>query len=193
MGRPSAYTIDGERVPSVTDVLKIAGLTDFSRVPEDALETARERGQDVHAWLELHDQDPRLVPGDLDVQGYLEAWKKFKAERKFSIKAIEEPVLNSAYRYGGTPDRIGRIGQLQVVVEIKVVAKIHPATRLQLMGYALCLDKQAERIAVQLREDGTYRPHAYRDWGEDRADFLSAARVAQFQLRHGLAELREAA
>ena len=191
MGRPQIYTVEEERVPSVTDVLRIAGLTDFSRVPEDTLAEARERGKDVHYWLELYDQDARLVPGDLEIQGYIEAWAKFKKTSGFDVEKVEEPVLNSTYRYGGTPDRIGRAASKVVVAEIKCVAQVVPATRLQLIGYALCLSGQAERVAVQLKPNGTYRPHVYKNWQEDRADWISALRIAHFKLRHKLAGLGE--
>ena len=40
----SRYVIDGERWPSVTEILTLAALTDYSMVPPDALEYARVRG-----------------------------------------------------------------------------------------------------------------------------------------------------
>ena len=51
----SGYVVNGVRLPSVTEVLSIAGLTDFSGVPPGVLEKARVRGTQVHEITEWID------------------------------------------------------------------------------------------------------------------------------------------
>lgn len=183
---PSKYVIDGVRVPSVTEVLHINGLDDWSMVDPVVLEAARQRGQAVHEWTELLDQG-FLTPEDRPdepIAGYVEAYIRFKNETGFSVEQVEQVVLNETYRYAGMLDRTGKLNGKRALLDLKAVRSVTPATALQTAGYGECLEEHHERYALQLRPDGTYRLTHYADRG-DRHDFLSAVRLAWWRLNHG--------
>lgn len=175
-----SYFLDGVRIPSVTEVLQGAGLTDFSAVPAAVLKAACAFGKAVHLACEFHDRgvldedalDPALKP-------YLEGWKKFKQFCDFAPNEIEQPIYSSTYRFAGTPDRVGLLCGGFAIVDIKSGAD-NPATAIQLAGYALIVNdvikKPIIRIAVLLDRDGKYRIKEYRD-KMDKDTFLAALSV----------------
>jgi hypothetical protein len=181
----SAYRIDGERVPSVTKILELAGLVDLSMIPPDALEHARRRGHEVHEWLELLDQG--FIGSDYEpddwIRGYVEAYVRFKEDSGFAPELIEQIVKNPLYRYVGTLDRTGKLYGRRVLVDLKAVAQVRPETALQTMGYAMCLEEPHERFSLQLRPDGSYRLHRYTNRA-DHHDWLAAVRIAHWRLRN---------
>lgn len=192
----SAYVVDGVRWPSVTEVLELAGLVDFSRVDADVLERARARGSAFHEWadsidfglLEGEPAPPYIAP-------YVAAYERFKSETGFKVEAAEQVVRNPLHRYVGTLDRRGTFLRSvglsgPAVVELKTTAVLYPWTRLQLCGYADCEPQRPHRVAVQLRPDGTYRLEHYKDRG-DFHDWGAAVRIAHYRLAHGLARIQE--
>lgn len=155
------YRFNGNVVPGVTSIL--SPLTDFSRVPPHVLEAASNFGKAVHLACELDDLhmldedqlDPALVP-------YLKAWRKFSADYEVQWEQIEEPVYHATLRYAGTPDRFGLVKARPAVVDIKSTAELYPSVGPQLSAYAHALTHPyADRIAVQLKADGTYVAKTY--------------------------------
>lgn len=189
MRNTARYVVDGWRVPSVTEALGLVGLYDFSHVPQDRLEHARVRGQDVHDWLALEDEG--FVDGDEppeEILGYVQAYLLFKAESGFDPVLVERIVVNPTYRYAGTLDRTGYLNGRLALLDLKAVAKVGPAASLQTKAYALCLDEHHDRYALQLKPDGTYRLHSYplkgRTESVDRDDWYAALRMAQWKLTY---------
>lgn len=187
----SRYRVGGTRVPSVTEVLAISGLVDLSAIPFDTLERARQRGSDVHEWLEgidlglIDDEKP-----DDRIAGYVEAYRRFRVETGFVPDLIEHPVVNEAHRYAGTLDRTGTLNGKRTIVDFKATAAVEAHVGVQLAGYALALREPHERVALQLFPDSHYRMHHFRS-REDGHDFLAAVRVTHYRLRHGLAALED--
>ena len=168
------YFVDGKPMPSVSSIL--SPLVDFSRVPPETLEYARQRGTAVHKATELHDLgtlDEESV--DEAVRPYLEAWKRFRKETGFVPRLIESRVHHADYGYCGTIDRQGYMTKLagspEAVIDIKTPVQLGPVVGIQLAAYQEALRSegiQADlRFAVQLRSDGQYRLTAY----TDKADF----------------------
>lgn len=88
-----AYFLDGERVPSVTQILQRAGLIDFSKIPAAILNAARDRGAAVHAAVHFYNE------GDLDAAfadefpayaPYVEAWVRFLDESGFEFATADD-------------------------------------------------------------------------------------------------------
>lgn len=183
------YTVGGERIPSVTQVLDM--LTDLDTIPRAKLKYAAERGDAVHFACELHDQgdldwstlDDELVP-------YVEGWIKFLRQTGFQHDKIEHRMFHPAMRFAGTLDRTGILYDKPTVLDIKAVVKTYPTTGPQVAAYEALLKatepdgpKSYERYAVQLCKDGTYRLHHY----EDRADysvFVSALTLWKWAARN---------
>jgi hypothetical protein len=157
------YRFNGNVVPGVTSIL--APLTDFSRVPPAVLEAASQFGKAVHRACELDDLgeldedqlDAALVP-------YLTAWRKFSADYAVEWEQIEQQTFHTTMRYAGTPDRFGKVRGQLTVVDIKSTAELYPTVGPQLSAYAHALKHPyADRLAVQLKADGTYVAKPYTD------------------------------
>lgn len=120
----------GNGLESVTGILKAEGFIDTSFYDD----WSRDRGSMVHLATAYDDRneldeeslDPVILP-------YLEAWRKFRKESGFVPESIEPPMMSTAYRYAGTPDRIGE------------------------------LPGRIKRAAVELHDDGTYKFIPYTD------------------------------
>lgn len=162
------YRFGGQVVPGVTGILK--PLTDYDSVPANVLHAASEFGKAVHMACELDDLgelnesalDPALAP-------YLAGWRKFSADHQVQWQLIEKPVFHSLLRYAGTPDRIGLVNGIGTVVDIKSTAQLYPSVGPQLAAYQKASDtepnkpKAVQRMAVRLKDDGTYEAKTYTD------------------------------
>lgn len=186
---PDLYRVDGERVPSVTEVLEIAGVCSLPDVPSSLLEHKRRIGSEVHQWLEMIDRG-MIESTDCDdgVVPYVAAYEKFLKEAGWQIIACEQAVVNETYRYAGTLDRVlGASKGRRALVDIKT-GEAAPWVGLQTAGYELCLKEPHYRYALHLRADRTYRLIQYSD-PADKHDFLACVRVAHYRLRHGEASI----
>ena len=194
MGRDvSRYVVDGVRVPSVTEVLHLAGFSDFAAIPHDVLEHARIRGQEVHQWIELLEYGEDVAPSEPEVIGRVEAYQAFRDAEVFKLQGSEVPMVHRLHRYAGTIDLLGEVNGALSVIDIKPPWDFQPAWPLQLAGYADLVRLETgkawvQRFVLQLRGDGTYRLTPCTD-REDHHDFLAALRCLHFKLRKGLCAL----
>jgi hypothetical protein len=184
------YRTEGKVVGSVTQIL--SPLVDFSMVPKDILERAKQLGTAVHKLTELYDLD------DLDEEGlsdellpFLTAWRKFRAETGFVPELIEQRFHHPALRFAGTLDRTGLIGGRRSVIDIKKMLTLGPVVGVQLAAYAeLCRvngHEVLDRYGLGLRKDGTYRLVPFKD-KSDWPTFLSLLTLRNYKDKHGLAE-----
>lgn len=157
------YFIDGEEVPSVTRILKLAGLAtaDARWYTDDA----RERGTLVHAVTELVDAgrwtDAHAALGPDDIAaGRIDAYRKFLAEQDVEILASEQQVYCAQFKYAGTFDRVLRLRRTGAVYLVDFKPNPAPWHGTQLAGYGriLGIDKRA---ALYLRPNGRYKFQPY--------------------------------
>lgn len=177
------YRFDGARSWSVTQYLHMAGIID----PRWYTEEARERGEKVHLITELNDQgtldmntvDPRLA-------GYLWAWQTFKEEALFDPILVEPLFGNPVYRYVGKPDRLGKVRGIDLWLPDIKTGKPEPWAGLQTAGYRACIpcDDAIQRMAVQLKDDGSYKIFTYND-PLDADVFLAAVSVVNWRIAKG--------
>lgn len=185
------YHYQGERVPSVTQVLDV--IDETWRVDPLVLQRAAERGVAVHRATELDDMgdldiddlDPVLVP-------YLEAWRRFRVDLGFTVLHSESRVWHDGMRYAGTLDRVGTFsaggrkrGALQLL-DIKS-GTAWPSHGPQTAAYTeafqrLTREKIADRWCVYLRPDGQYRLERQEHPG-DWATFIACLSIRQFRAR----------
>ena len=161
------YTLDGEVLPSVTQIISPLTALFYGGVDEDLLAARSELGRAVHADTWTDDQ------GELDdadvhplVRPYLEAWRRFRRESGCTIAMGEHPLYHPALRYAGTCDRVLRWNNEGALVDIKTVARVVPTVHVQVAGGYESLLAAAghdfnirRRGALQLRADGSYRWH----------------------------------
>ncbi len=181
------YTQGGVKLPSVTTIIRAAGLMpDFYG---SGNETAMLRGTLVHRVCEFHDE------GDLDessvdpaLAGYLEAWKKFRADTGFKPEKIEWRNAHPIYRYAGMVDRTGLFGGLRSIIDIKTGA-FDPWMGVQTAAYEGLFAPYGpvgvnRRLGVHLTAEGKYSVRRF----EERSDwpiFLSALGLYNWRKSHG--------
>lgn len=187
-----AYTLGGQRLPSVTQVL--APLYDFSRVRDDVLEAKRALGQAVHLACQLDDE------GDLDessldeaVRPYLDGYRLFKSHKITRVVAAELRVHHPTLRYAGTLDLLADIDGDRTLIDLKTPVVINPAVGLQTAAYVSALPLElltrpsggmhVRRAALRLTEDGHYRLIEYRD-PNDFPTFVAMLTVHRWKEKH---------
>lgn len=159
------YYWDGHTVPNVTRVLH--DLTDYSMVPADTLELARQKGVAVHHMVELwakNDLDEAALPDWM--RPVFEWWLKFVAESGIEIISSEKRVYHRTYRYAGTLDLKCRMRAFKGIgiIDVKRSFLAGRSIGLQTAAYKdaeNCDCEKDERVlwraALRLREDAPYR------------------------------------
>jgi len=174
------YHYAGRTVPGVTSILQ--PLTDYSRIPQDTLEIARQNGVAIHKMIELCarvDLDEDALPDWM--RPALVAWKEFQSKTGFRIIASEFPVYHPTYGYAGTADLYGELvfAQEFALIDAKRSLLAGAAIGMQLAAYkeAYAVEhkeaKRAKRYALRINEKDPPRLQAYENAG-DFTDFLTA-------------------
>lgn len=178
------YWLGEIRLPSVTQVL--ADLYDFDGIPVATLKVAAQRGQYVHQATELHDRD------DLDwdslhppYRPYVEAWLRFRDERKPEIVDAEKADYHRKLLYAGKRDRILMLDGELTLADIKTTYKVSRVDALQTAGYQAIAEqdkvKIERRVTIHLRKDGAYEVVPW----DDRGDFaVFAGCLARYNWRN---------
>ncbi len=183
------YHFEGQRVPSVTQILDV--IDETWKIDPAVLRGAAERGVAVHratelddmSALDLDDLDPVLLP-------YVNAWRRFRRETGFSVLHSESRVWHDAMRYAGTLDRVGRFGNRSLrpdrlhLLDIKSGVE-WPSHGPQTAAYAeafqrLHKERIYQRWCVYLRPDGQYRLVQQKSPG-DWPTFLACLSIRQFR------------
>lgn len=186
-----AYTIDGQPVPSVTQVLKATGFVDTTFFTDEA----RTRGTYVHRLIELHimqDLDESTV--DPALQGYFDAFKRFQEEADIDTDTwtVEKPLASPLYRFAGTPDFVGIINGKCAVIDLKTSVTASPSEQLQTAAYhTLVAENRQEgampvthRFSLHVSDDGKYKLIEHKD-RQDRQIFQAALACYQWQINQG--------
>ncbi|MGH7935936.1 MAG: hypothetical protein ACREF8_02885 [Chthoniobacterales bacterium] len=183
------YFVDGETVPSVTQILKAEGVVDDRWFTE----FGRWRGSAVHRAIHLAAEN-RLDRRSLDprIKPYLKAAESFQKTTKFFPAMVEQQVWEEAFRYCGTLDAVGYFASANpcephILVDYKTYDP-QPWTALQLAAYGRALDPKAvfRRIAVCLASDGTYRLKEFvlTEYVADVNTFLAMTVSHRWKLEH---------
>lgn len=169
-------TATGVELPHVTGMLERAGLIDSRFYTDDS----RERGSHVHRLTA--DFDLGAIGPD-DVQGkfrsYLLSYVDAMKVIPHCWDAIEEPTVHPSFRFGGRPDRVGRIYTTLGVLEVKtgLVEKAHPIqTALQAILVAPKLGIPPEiidRFCLYVKPTGRWKLEQHRE----RRDLIEAQRI----------------
>lgn len=185
--RGHVYQQDDIVIPSVTQVLTLAGIDDVSRVPLFYLERAAAIGTAVHEACEFMDQD------DLDIDsvhplivGHVLAYQKFKQETGFEPLIVEQRGIgeSNGLRFGFCLDRIGMLNGEKILLDIKTSSKAEHAWQIQTAGYADAIDHTEPRLVIHTKKDGNYKVIRHDDLG-DFETWLAALNVAHWKLAHG--------
>lgn len=189
------YNWEGAVVPHVTGI--IAPLTNYDRIPREALERARQQGVAVHKMVELDmkdDLDLEHLPAWLN--GCWRAWCRFKDETGFQCLASEQKVYHRRLGYAGTLDLVGVMPNLRrskkaAVIDVKRSFYAGPAIGLQTAGYLEAWNERErvgdarahERYALVLYPAGTYRLEPFED-RDDTVAFLACLQQFRWKEKH---------
>jgi len=175
--------LDGKRIASVTQTIRLAGLSSDLRFVTDEGLT---RGNNVHEITALFDEGDLLTSSvHPDYQGRFEAFRKFRRENpKFKPIMIEQIVHDPIRRVWGILDRLEALGNEEAVLDVKN-GDPDDATGVQTAGYDVILParpkgKFRRRFGLYLRDDG-YSVIEYTD-PQDRFVFLSALACVNWSL-----------
>ena len=189
------YRLDGELVPSVSELLRPITSEQFAAISPEVLRIAAERGTEVHEICQSIDYGLDIDPAEAtpDVWGYVEAYQQFLYDHAVEWYGIEEmgACTDFPVDYAGTVDRWGMVDGKLAVVDIKTVAqpsieqKI--AVTLQTYMYDWMVgekhDTTIEKIyALYLKKDGDYTLM-------DCDEFASKEKMTPFAFIHDLMAL----
>lgn len=181
-----SYWLGENRLIGVTEAMQAAGLTDFSRVDPQVLEHARQRGTAVHAACHyLDDGDLNWATVSPEIEPYVRAWERFKADTGVVIVECEKPRYHATLGFAGTPDRVVVLNCAKGTIDLKTY-KPDAVTGVQLAGYSfLAFGPQRaydtpKRWGIELKDDGKYGLHEYTDRG-DEAVFMACLTIAKFK------------
>lgn len=155
------YTLDGEELPSVSELCRFLSREIYGTVAQYTLDAAADRGTRVHKLCEALD-----LYGKADVQDdllpYLQAYLQFRKDHTVQWEKIETAFHHPTDRYAGTIDRYGLLDGTHALVDFKTnytVQKPLCAASLNLyrrMLEANCLPVDKLYI-LHLRKDATYQ------------------------------------
>lgn len=155
------YTLNGEILPSVTDLCRFLHREIYASAPSWQMEAAAQRGTAVHAAAEALDRTGTAeIPNDF--APYLEAYLAFLRDYSPAWELIEYPTYHPEDLYAGTIDRYGLLSGFSSLVDIKTTYTVYkPLCAAQLNLYRRMLMAQGFRVdklyILHLRRDGTYR------------------------------------
>ena len=155
------YTLDGQELPSVSQLCAPLHKAVYENVPQWQMEAAAERGTAVHAaTVELEAAGSAETAEEY--LPYVTAYRNFLREHRVSWQLTEQPLYHPEHLYAGTPDRYGAVDGIHTLLDIKTTYSVYkPLCRGQLNLYRLMLIAKGivpqRMLILHLRKDGTYR------------------------------------
>jgi len=161
------YSYAGQPVGGVTEIVQALGIVE----PRWFSDYSRDRGTAVHAALEY------LARGVLDwmsldprIEGYVRAGDQFMRDAGIEpgspVALVEHLVHHPTLRYAGRLDLYARAFGEMAVIDFKSgglgCADIQTAAYEEALRIELGAARPFRRMAVQLREDGTYKKTDFR-------------------------------
>ncbi len=189
----------GEILSSVTGILKAEGIQTYGPRNADA-DFKMQVGTWVHqaiAWFEHGTLDEGTLSEG--IAPYLESYKSFKKAVGFEplLPLIEQAMWHPSWRYSGTPDLPGRIGNRFVLADLKTGAK-RAGDTVQIAAYGDLVQCSVvgfeaifpEGLVVYLQSDGTRakaEPVSALEMHENLSVFYAALRCRRWKTAHNQA------
>jgi hypothetical protein len=148
------YKLNGVVIPSVTQILKAAGLSDFSGVNADLLQRSANFGTAVHKAIELRSKgtlDNNSV--DEGLKSYLLQWDAFASQFKFESKKQEIVLCHESLKFAGTIDNLGEIDGVETLIDVKTGTP-RPSDIIQLCAYGMLYFAKRLRLMIVYEQTG---------------------------------------
>ena len=146
------------QLPSVTQALQ--PFMDFSKVPPDVLQSAADRGSEVHSICACIAKKLWVVEVPDNCAGYVRSFQGWFGSMVEEVILAEERLYDHARRFHGMPDLICRIkGDSGLsLVDYKTGASVMPTWEVQVAAYrhlAILNGHPVNRIlSLRLSKDG---------------------------------------
>lgn len=158
---------------------------------------AKERGSTIHTIIEAFKSTEKHIENiPAHIQPYAFAFYDFMRDHNPTMIAQEKTVFNDTHRIAGTLDIYCKIGETEMIVDVKTGKDIYQEAGLQLSAYAQMLrseGKPVKSIAVLLLETGTDgKPtgkYKFQTMTEDFDAFLAAKKLYEYVNRERLIKL----
>jgi len=164
------YYVGGVEYPSVTTILKVAGVYDeYADVDPAILARAGLRGDAVHQAIEVYlttGHWPDHIRDDDIVGPYLDAFWSWYRWSNFEVWHVEHRTYSIRHGVAGTIDIVGKLDGVPSIIDVKSTRMLNKvATGYQTAAYRLLYNEHEDdpayrvrnRYALHLRNDGTPR------------------------------------
>jgi hypothetical protein len=187
----------GVHVPSLTQVLKLQGLSDYSGIDPAVLENAARRGSEVHALAAAYNAYSECDPSWIteETAPYFQAYMDFLRDTRFKPDPewTECAMIAKIHGFfvGVTPDCYGTVGREKWLVEFKCTATRQPSWTVQtaLQECAIFNSNRCGRVrrfALMLMKTGKYNLGAeHTNHEEDLANGVAALRNVYWRMNAG--------
>lgn len=158
---PHKYELDGEELPSVSEITRFISREMYTEVNQSVLDRAADRGTSIHRATESLDRYGNCEIDD-DLVPYLQAYVEFRKAHDVKWDKIEWSTYNAERKFAGTIDRIGIVDGKNCIVDIKSTYTIHTvAVTAQLTLYKMMAESQGlkvdELFVLHLKKDGKHQ------------------------------------
>lgn len=160
------YTLDGQQLPSVTMLMRPLSAAVYKGIDEAILNRAAARGTAVHNAIENYAKFG-IIDIEPEYEGYLQAYLKWEKDYCPALIANESRAYHKQLSYAGTMDMACVIDGVVTCVDFKTSYKVEEIlVRVQLEAYAKAFASHGfemqDKIALQLKKDGSYKAFCYR-------------------------------
>ena len=139
------YLVNGEIVPSVTQIINRIFPSTYENVPKTILENSARFGTRIHHLIEM------------DCKGVIEPMTPFEEQimdefheikKKHNIEVLKnEQMVNYGYLYAGTYDMLAKVNGKLSLIDIKTTSKVmNEHLRYQLTMYRMAIAEEIEKM-----------------------------------------------
>lgn len=147
-------------LPSVTEILEMAGLTDYYDISDKDYYFSL--GHAVDYATQLVDENNLGECEDV-VLPYVNGYKKFLEETGFEVLGNQVYVLSEIFGFQGTLDKFGKLWKRRAVIDIKCSAICYPWNHWQTAGYEIAHnEKHKQPNNIQDRYVLNLQPDKYK-------------------------------
>jgi hypothetical protein len=167
------YWVDDIEYPSLSKICDQMGLNSGLRfVNPGVLKASRDLGSAVHEACQYWDEgNLDIFSMDPKVRSNVLAWQQFKDDFKVQeVIAIEERLASLQYRYACTLDRVVRIQDQMVLLDIKTSTSIPRVYGLKSAGYRVAWEEMTgmgidREMIVKLQPEKSY-PYRIKEYDD---------------------------
>lgn len=172
------------KILHVTEIL--GKYVDFSRVADQVLFEASQRGQIIHRCCGAYALGGYVAPLPDHLAGYFKSFCRWFDANVKRVVLVEKTMVDETLGFTGRPDLVVELftGHI-LLIDIKTPAAVNKAWRVQLAAYTYLLNQIYIKVdgaaSIRLKSSGGEAvANRYDDWLADFNVFLSALNAHRF-------------